>query len=246
MQNLTGHVAWITGAGTGIGESAALKLAAAGCTVVVSGRRPEPLDSLVERIVAAGGVASSEPLDVADKHAVSAVVQRILEAHDKIDICVLSAGINVTDRNWPVLTTDAWDDIIAIDLNGAFYCCHSVLPSMREKGQGLIINVSSMAAKGISALTGPAYISAKHAMNAMTASLLLEERNNGIRATVICPGEVATPILDARPVPVSDQDKARILQSEDLGELVLFVAQQPPHITLNEILITPTYNRFAS
>lgn len=246
MQNLTGHVAWITGAGTGIGESAALKLAAAGCTIVVSGRRPEPLDSLVERIVAAGGVASSEPLDVADKHAVSAVVQRILDAHGKIDICVLSAGINVTDRNWPVLTTDAWDDIIAIDLNGAFYCCHSVLPSMREKGQGLIINVSSMAAKGISALTGPAYISAKHAMNAMTASLLLEERNNGIRATVICPGEVATPILDARPVPVSDQDKARILQSEDLGDLVLFVAQQPPHITLNEILITPTYNRFAS
>ena len=246
MQNLTGHVAWITGAGTGIGESAALKLAAAGFTVVVSGRRPEPLDSLVERIVAAGGVASSEPLDVADKHAVSTVVQRILEAHGKIDICVLSAGINVTDRNWPVLTTDAWDDIIAIDLNGAFYCCHSVLPSMREQGQGLIINVSSMAAKGISALTGPAYISAKHAMNAMTASLLLEERNNGIRATVICPGEVATPILDARPVPVSDQDKARILQSEDLGDLVLFVAQQPPHITLNEILITPTYNRFAS
>jgi NAD(P)-dependent dehydrogenase (short-subunit alcohol dehydrogenase family) len=157
---------------------------------------------------------------------------------------VLSAGINVTDRNWPVITTDAWDDVIAIDLNGAFYCCHSVLPSMREHGQGLIINVSSMAAKGISALTGPAYIAAKHAMNAMTESLLLEERNNGIRATIICPGEVATPILDQRPVPVSDEDKARILQSEDLGDLVLFVAQQPPHITLNEILITPTYNRF--
>jgi NADP-dependent 3-hydroxy acid dehydrogenase YdfG len=81
-------------------------------------------------------------------------------------------------------------------------------------------------------------------MNAMTESLLLEERNNGIRATIICPGEVATPILDQRPVPVSDEDKARILQSEDLGDLVLFVAQQPPHITLNEILITPTYNRF--
>ena len=209
MQNLTGHVAWITGAGTGIGESAALKLAAAGCTIVVSGRRPEPLDSLVERIIAEGGVASSEPLDVSDKHAVSAVVQRILDAHSKIDICVLSAGINVTDRNWPVITTDAWDDVIAIDLNGAFYCCHSVLPSMREHGQGLIINVSSMAAKGISALTGPAYIAAKHAMNAMTESLLLEERNNGIRATIICPGEVATPILDQRPVPVSDEDKAR-------------------------------------
>lgn len=245
MQNLTGHVAWITGAGTGIGESAALKLGAAGCTVVVSGRRQEPLDALVARIEAAGGTASAHPLDVSDKQAVSTVVERILETHGQIDICVLSAGINVTDRNWPVITTDAWDDVIAIDLNGAFYCCHAVLPSMRDRGEGLIINISSMAAKGISALTGPAYISAKHAMNAMTASLLLEERNNGIRATVICPGEVATPILDQRPVPVTDEDKARILQSEDLGDLVLFVAQQPPHVTLNEILITPTYNRFA-
>ncbi len=246
MQNLTGQVAWITGAGTGIGESAALKLAAAGCTVVVSGRRSKPLDSLVDRIVEAGGSASAEPLDVADKAAVAAVVQRILDAHGRIDIGVFSAGINVTDRNWPVVTTDAWDDVINIDLNGAFYCCHAVLPSMRDRGEGLIINVSSMAAKGISALTGPAYISAKHAMNAMTASLLLEERNNGIRATVICPGEVATPILDQRPVPVSDEDKARILQSEDLGDLVMFVAQQPPHVTLNEILITPTFNRFAT
>ena len=246
MQDLTGQVAWITGAGTGIGESAALKLAAAGCVVVVSGRRAEPLDALAQRIRQAGGTAAVEPLDVADKDAVTEVVERILAAHDRIDIGVFSAGINVPDRNWPVVSTDAWDAVINIDLNGAFYCCHAVLPTMRNQGAGLIVNISSMAAKGISALTGPAYISAKHALNAMTASLLLEERNNGIRATTICPGEVATPILDQRPVPVSDEDKARILQSDDLGDLILFVAQQPPHVTLNEILITPTYNRFAT
>ena len=81
-------------------------------------------------------------------------------------------------------------------------------------------------------------------MNAMTASLRVEERNHGIRATAICPGEVATPILDARPVPVSEEDRARILQSEDLGDLIHYVATCPPHITLDEILITPTYNRF--
>ena len=244
MRDLSGQVAWITGAGTGIGESAALKLAEAGCTVVVSGRRAEPLDSLVERIAAGGGTASAEPLDVSDKHAVASVVDRILAEHGRVDIAVLSAGINVNNRNWPVVTTDAWDDVINIDLSGAFYCCHALVPGMRERGDGLIINVSSMAAKGVSALTGPAYTSAKHAMNAMTASLLVEERNNGIRATAICPGEVATPILDARPVPVSDEDKARILQSEDVGDLILFVAQQPAHVTLNEILITPTYSRF--
>ena len=246
MTDLTGQIAWVTGAGTGIGEAGAIALAEAGCVVVLSGRRSEPLEAVAGRIETAGGTVEIEPLDVASQLDVEAVAQRILERHDCIDIGVFSAGINVTERNWPVVSTESWDDVINIDLNGAFYCCHAVVPSMRERGSGLIINISSMAAKGASALTGPAYTAAKHAMNAMTASLLVEERNNGIRATAICPGEVATPILDARPVPVSDEDKARLLQSEDLGELIRFVAEMPPHVTLNEILITPTYNRFAA
>jgi NADP-dependent 3-hydroxy acid dehydrogenase YdfG len=246
MQDLTGQVAWITGAGSGIGEAAAEKLAAAGCTVVVSGRRPEPLNALVERLEAAGGNASAEPLDVADQPAVAAVVDRVVERYGSIDIGVFSAGINITDRNWPVVTVDGWNEVINIDLNGAFYCCHAVLPSMRAQGSGLLINVSSIAGKGVSPLTGPAYTAAKHAMNAMTASLLVEERNNGIRATAVCPGEVATPILDARPVPLSAEDKARILQADDVAEVISFIAHMPPHVALDEILITPTYNRFAA
>ncbi len=244
MQDLTGQVVWVTGAGTGIGEAGAIELAKLGCPVVLSGRRAAPLEALAERITGDGGQASVEPLDVSDSSAVAATVDRILERHGRIDICVFSAGINITDRNWPVVGTDSWDDVINIDLNGAFYCCHAVLPTMRAQGGGLIMNISSMAAKRVSALTGPAYHAAKHAMNAMTASLAVEERNNGIRATAICPGEVATPILDARPVPVSDEDKARILQPEDLGALIRFVAQMPASVTLDEILITPTHNRF--
>ncbi len=192
------------------------------------------------------GDVSIEPLDVSDNESVIAVTERILEQYGQIDIGVFSAGINVKDRNWPVITTDSWNDVINIDLNGAFYCCQAVLPSMRKNGGGVIINVSSMAAKGIGFITGPAYTAAKHAMNAMTASLILEERNNGIRATALCPGEVATPILDQRPIPVSPEDQARILQSDDLGEVIRFIAQQPPHVTLNEILINPTWNRFGA
>ena len=244
LQDLTGQVAWVTGAGTGIGEASAVKLAEAGCKVVLSGRRAEPLERVAGAIEAAGGEVVVEPLDVSAQQDVGTVVDRTVERFGRIDIGVFSAGINVKDRNWPVVSTEGWDQVIGIDLNGAFYCCRAVLPVMRGQGGGLIINISSMAAKGVSPLTGPTYIAAKHAMNAMTASLLVEERNNGIRATAICPGEVATPILDQRPVPVSDEDKARILQSEDLGQLVLFVAQQPPSVTLNEVLITPTYNRF--
>ncbi|MGY9071414.1 MAG: SDR family oxidoreductase [Acidimicrobiales bacterium] len=244
MTDLNGQVAWVTGAGTGIGEAGAVELADAGCIVVLSGRRREPLEAVADTIRNAGGTVEIEPLDVASQPDVAAVAGRILERHGRIDIGVFSAGINVTERNWPVVSVDSWDDVINIDLNGAFYCCHAVVPGMRTQGSGLIINISSMAAKGASALTGPAYTAAKHAMNAMTASLLVEERNNGIRATAICPGEVATPILDARPVPVSDDDKARLLQGDDLGKLIRFVAEMPPHVTLNEILITPTFNRF--
>ena len=240
LQDLTDQVVWITGAGTGIGESAAIKLSEANCKVVLSGRRESVLKDVASKI---NGDVMLAPLDVSDNSAVVSVAEDILNKHGRIDIGVFSAGINVRDRNWHNVSIEDWDSVLNIDLNGAFYCCQAVLPSMRAQGSGLIINISSMAAKNVGRLTGPAYTSAKHAMNAMTHSLILEERNNGIRATAICPGEVATPILEKRPIPVSPEDQARILQSEDLGELVLFVAKQPPHVTLNEILINPTWNR---
>ena len=241
MQDLEGQVAWITGAGTGIGESAAIKLAEAGCSVVLSGRRREVLEDVANHI---GDNVAIQPLDVSDSKAVEDVVGKVIQEYGRIDIGVFSAGINVRDRNWNNISVEGWDSVINIDLSGAFYCGQAVLPTMRKQGGGLIMNISSMAAKSVGKLTGPGYTSAKHAMNAMTASLLLEERNNGIRATAVCPGEVATPILDLRPVPVSAEDQARILQSEDLGELILFIAKQPPHVTINEVLITPTWNRF--
>ena len=241
LRDLTGEVAWITGAGTGIGESGAIKLAEAGCKVILSGRRTAPLENVAAQIP---GDVTIEPLDVSDQDDVMAVAERIIGKYERIDIGVFSAGINIKDRNWPVVSIDDWNSVINIDLNGAFYCCQAVLPSMRKNGGGVIINVSSMAAKNIGMLTGPAYHAAKHAMNAMNASLIVEERNNGIRATALCPGEVATPILEQRPVPVSAEDQARILQSEDLGEVIKFIAQQPEHVTLNEILINPTWNRF--
>ena len=241
LRDLTGEVAWITGAGTGIGESGAIKLAEAGCKVILSGRRTAPLENVAAQIA---GDVTIEPLDVSDHDDVMAVAERIIGKYGRIDIGVFSAGINIKDRNWPVVSIDDWNSVINIDLNGAFYCCQAVLPSMRKNGGGVIINVSSMAAKNIGMLTGPAYHAAKHAMNAMNASLIVEERNNGIRATALCPGEVATPILEQRPVPVSAEDQARILQSEDLGEVIKFIAQQPEHVTLNEILINPKWNRF--
>ena len=240
MRDLKGKVAWVTGAGTGIGEGGAVALADAGMHVVLSGRRTEKLEEVAARCQ---GRASIEPLDVADKDAVDAVVQRILAAHGRIDVMVVSAGINVKNRNWHNVTLEDWDSVIRIDLDGAFYCCKAVLPTMKEQGEGLIINISSWAGKHVSIVTGPAYTAAKHAMNAMNESLNMEACMCGVRATAICPGEVATPILDNRPIPVSQEDRDMMVQSDDCGEVIRFLAELPEHVCINDLTISPTWNR---
>ena len=240
MRDVTGKIAWVTGAGTGIGEGGAVALADAGMHVVLSGRRVEKLEEVAARCQ---GRASIEPLDVADKDAVNAVAKRIIETHGRIDVMVASAGINVKERNWHNVSLEDWDSVIRIDLDGAFYCCKAVLPQMKEQGDGLIINISSWAGKHVSVLTGPAYTAAKHAMNAMNESLNMEAGLHGVRATAVCPGEVATPILDNRPIPVSQEDKDMMVQSEDCGDLIRFLAELPKHVCINDLTISPTWNR---
>jgi NADP-dependent 3-hydroxy acid dehydrogenase YdfG len=240
MRNLQNKVAWITGAGTGIGEAAAYALADAGMRVILSGRRADKLNQVAGKIGAAATVAI---LDISDQQSVSDVATSILRDFERIDVLVNSAGINVKQRNWHNLSVDDWNQVIRIDLDGAFYCAKAVLPAMIEQRDGLIINISSWAGRFVSVVTGPAYTAAKHGMNAMTESLNMEAGIHGVRACAICPGEVATPILDNRPVPVSAEDRAQMVQSEDCGEIVRFVAELPAHVCINELTVSPTWNR---
>jgi len=243
MGMLDGQVAWLTGAGSGIGLSAATELAAAGATVVLSGRRPEPLAAAAARIHSNGGKAHSIALDVADAAAVSAAALAILAEHGRIDILVNSAGTNVAKRFWNEVSVESFDQVFAVNLHGAFYAIAAVLPAMRQRKSGLIVNISSWAGMFDTSLTGPAYSASKRAMIAMNHSINIEECRNGIRACVICPGEVATPILKSRPVPPSAAEMERMLQAEDLGKTVRFVCEMPPRACINEILISPTWNR---
>lgn len=240
MRDLKGKTAWVTGAGTGIGEAGAIELARAGMNVVLSGRRVDVLEAVAERI---GPLASVEALDVADRGAVMDLAGRIFERFGRVDVLVNSAGLNVKQRNWHNITLDDWDKVIRVDLDGAFYCAKAVLPKMIEHKDGLIINISSWAGRFVSIVTGPAYTAAKHAMNAMTESLNMEAGIHGVRACALCPGEVATPILDNRPIPVSAEDKAQMVQSEDCGEIIRFLAALPPHVCINELTVSPTWNR---
>ena len=243
MISLTGKVAWITGAGTGIGLAGAKALADAGATVVLSGRRKEVLSLEAEKIRIMGGKSEVEALDVSDAKAVKKTAAAILSRHARVDILVNSAGLNVPNRHWKNQTIEGWREVIGINLDGSFYTTLAVLPGMRARKDGLVINVSSWAGVFHPKLTGAAYNASKHAVTAMTETINMEECANGIRACAICPAEVATPIMDRRPVPPSAEDRARMLQAEDLGNTIRFVAQMPPHVCVNQVIISPTWNR---
>ena len=240
---LKGKVAWITGGGSGIGQAGAIELANAGATVVISGRRADALEDTSKRIVAAGGKVEKLVLDVADKKHVAQAAKELLARHGRCDILVNSAGLNVPKRFYKDLAPDDWDKVIGINLNGALYCTTAVLPAMRAQKGGLVINISSWFGRWVGYLAGAAYGASKHALATITHHLNLEEGMHGIRGCVIYPGEVATPILKTRPVPPAQEDVDRMLQPGDLGRTIRFVAEMPPHACVNELVISPTWNR---
>lgn len=242
---LKGKVAWITGGGSGIGLAGAEELVKAGARVVISGRT-EKTNKEAEKKLKGLGEAEAAQLEVSDKKAVYAAAADIEKRHGRIDILVTSAGTNISGpkRNFKTMSAEGWDDVVAINLNGLFYCCHAVIPGMRARKDGLIINISSWAGRYASVLTGPAYNATKRAVIAISESINMEECMHGIRATSILPGEVATPIMEKRPVPPSKEERARMAQPEDFGKAILFVATMPARTCVNELVIAPTWNRF--
>jgi NADP-dependent 3-hydroxy acid dehydrogenase YdfG len=238
-----GKVVWITGGGSGIGLAGGIELAKAGAHVIISGRSRETLSASEKQIKAAGS-GESIALDVSDQQEVAKAAAEIAKRHGRVDVLINSAGINHPKRNFRNVSIDGWNQIVAVNLSGMFYCVQAVLPGMRERKEGLIINISSWAGRYASTLTGPGYNATKHAVVALTESINMEECTNGIRATSILPGEVATPILEKRPVPPPPEERARMLHAEDLGKTILFVATLPPRACVNELIISPTWNRF--
>lgn len=243
MARLAGKIAWVTGAGSGIGEAAALALAEEGATLVLTGRRAAPLEAVAARIAQAGGQAHVQPADMMDSAAVQRVGAFLATQFGRLDVLVNNAGLNITPRRWAVLTPDGVDELVRGNLSSVFYAVTVALPLMRPQRDGVLIHTASMAGRNISMLSGAGYTAAKHGVVAMSHTINMEEGVNGIRSSVVCPGEVATPILDKRPNPVSAEDRARMVQSADVGDLIRYIACLPPHVVLNEVWVNPTWNR---
>jgi NADP-dependent 3-hydroxy acid dehydrogenase YdfG len=243
VSGLAGKVAWITGAGSGIGEAAAIALAREGAAIALSGRRREPLQAVADRIAKAGGRALVAPGDLVEQEAASRIAGMIAKELGRLDILVNNAGANVLERSWAKLNPERIKTVLDANLNSAFYCSAAALGIMRPQKDGLLIHTASWAGRFVGIVPGPAYVAAKHAVVAMSYSINMEEFQHGIRSTVLCPNEVATPILDLRPTPVSAEDRARMIQPEHMADLIVYVAKQPPSICVNEVVISPTWNR---
>ena len=230
---------WITGAGSGMGRAAALAAAQDGRPIALSGRRPEVLEEVAREIRELGGTALPVPLDVTDREAVRAAAARIAQELGPIEALVLSAGMNAPRRYWRDQDLEEFAAITDTNLLGPVSVIDAVLPGMRERGAGTIVLISSYSAWRFSPDAGAAYSASKTALGPLVATLNAQENRHGIRACHLCPGDVDSGFLDRRPTVPGAGERAVMLSPEDVGRAVAFVLTSPPHVVIDELVISP-------
>ncbi len=229
----------VTGAGSGVGRAVALKLAQAGWRVALVGRR---LETLRETANLAGENAprlSVHPCDISRAGEVAAASRRILDELGSVEVLVNSAGTNVPQRSLEVLALEDYHAMIGANLNGAYYWTQALLPGMRARGSGTIVNIVSDAGKSASPKAGPGYVMSKFGLAGLNQSINAEERGRGIRACAIFPGDIDTPLLRKRPQPPDAEARSRMMRPEEVADCVLFCIQMPPHVIVEEMLVRP-------
>ncbi|WP_334152156.1 SDR family oxidoreductase [Microbacterium sp.] len=246
MTELNGQVALVTGAGSGMGREIALLLAASGATVVIVGRRPEPLEELRAEIVAAGGQAVVDVADISADGAADALIARVSEKVGPVDILVNNAGSSSTVLNPQWLEEDEWRGVIDVNLTAVFLLSRAVLSGMIARGGGTIITVSSLAALTPNLLGGAAYGAAKAGVRNFMTFLHTTFRGDGIRAITVLPGEADTPILENRARPPRADERANMVQPVDVARAVHLAATLPPRTVLQEVIVAPTRQRDVS
>jgi NADP-dependent 3-hydroxy acid dehydrogenase YdfG len=241
MTFITHHRALITGASSGIGRATALQFAKAGIHLALVSRSKDKLDALATEVRELGVEASVYPLDLALVDQVKDTIGAIATDFGAIDILVNNAGIGYTGD---LLTTPLadWQQVMNLNLTSVLQCIQGVLPGMRERHQGTIINIASVA--GYHAFPGwGAYNVSKAGLIALSKTLAAEERANGIRVTIISPGAVNTPIWDTETVQ-ADFDRSRMLTPDVIAQTILHVALLPSHAVVEEMTVMPSAGAF--
>lgn len=228
--------ALVTGATHGIGRATAFALGRAGYRIGVCSRTPDKVGSLIQELRAAGIQADGIAADVADEAQSARIVRHVAAALGEIGVLVNNAGVLIA-RPIEELTVEDWDLTMATNLRGLFLMTRAVLPPMRARQGGAIVNVASLAARN-GFVGGSAYVASKHAVLGFGRALMLELRKEGIRVITICPGSVDTGMIRDQPMLPSSPD--RILKAEDVAETILHALQLPERALLSEIDLRPT------
>jgi NADP-dependent 3-hydroxy acid dehydrogenase YdfG len=241
--DLAGRVIAITGASSGIGEATALACAEAGASVALAARRADRIEALAAKIERAGGRAIAIPTDVGEEEQARAFVERAHAELGRLDGLVNNAGVMLLG---PIdgAPTEEWRRMIHVNLFGVLYCTHAALPLMRAQGSGDVVNVSSVAGRVARAGSG-VYNLTKWGVNAFSEALRQECVGAGIRVTIVEPGAVATELPGHNRPPVLEQMMRRFegvvpMQAQDIANVILFALGQPPHVSLNELLVRPS------
>jgi serine 3-dehydrogenase (NADP+) len=237
---LKNQVVLVVGASSGIGRATAVLFAREGARVMASARREERLQTLQKQLSDEGHTIEIAPADASRAREMEQLAQHTHTKLGSIDILVFATGTNTPDRSMKRLTTEIWDTMLSVNLNGAYYITRAVLPSMREKGAGHLIYISSISGL-LADVSGAAYQAGKRGLVGLAHAIRVEEKENGIRTCVVCPGLVDTEILEKRPVKPPADVIAKALQPEDVAEVVVSVAKLPVRAVVPEIQILPTY-----
>jgi serine 3-dehydrogenase (NADP+) len=240
LNSLNGQVVVIVGASSGIGRAAAVLFARDGAKVVAAARRADRLQALKQDLAREQREITVRPGDASKPGDMQELAQDALSQFGRIDVLVFATGTNIRDRAMNRLTPELWSSVVDVNLNGAFYATHAVLPSMRSAGAGHLIYISSISGV-ITDVSGAAYQASKRGMIGMAHAIRLEEKQNNIRTSVICPGLVDTELLEQRPVKPDPETLAKALQPEDVAETILYVAKLPPRAAIPELHIMPSF-----
>lgn len=232
------RVLWVTGGGSGMGAAAAQVAARSGWRLVLSGRRTERLEAVAAGIRAEGGTADVLPLDATDPEAVTAARDTLLERHGRIDGLVLSAGLNSPRRRWDDQSMTDLRAVIDTNLTAVVQVVDAALPALRRSG-GVVVVVSSYAGWSSQPGAGVAYSASKTALGPVVRTLNQQEAQHGVRATHLCPGDVATDFLEQRPSVPDAAARAVMLTPEDVGRAIGFVLCAPAHVRIDELVLSP-------
>ncbi len=230
------RTALVTGATEGIGRATAFALGRAGWQVGVCARTVARLDGLLAELGAAGIRAAGRAGDVGDERDAPAIVRHVADALGPVDALVNNAGVLIA-KPFEELTPADWDRTMATNLRSLFLMTREVLPEMRRRRRGAVVNVASLAGRN-GFVGGTAYVASKHAVLGFSKSLMLEVRRDNIRVVAICPGSVGTAMLRDQPLLKADPDK--ILRPEDVASTILHALELPERALVCELDIRPT------